>query len=93
MLFPAPAEKSRNESLVGDKKVREERTIAMDPQQGTILLPVSKCPALDKPRCGSSMLSFACDIVIDGWIRSREPFSKQFQQFDPWKYVSALRAK
>jgi hypothetical protein len=55
---------------------RKKHTIATDPQQRTVLLPLVEFVTLDEPCCRSFMLNVARGIMIDGGIRRREPFSK-----------------
>lgn len=46
---------------------------ATDPQQRTVLLPLTKCATLDKPLCCSVRLGVTCNIMIDGRVRRAEP--------------------
>jgi hypothetical protein len=73
----------------GDKAKQEKLTIATDPQQRTILLPVTECTTLDKPVRGSIVMGVTCSIVIDGRIRRSEPCSKILSRLVPWEHVSA----
>jgi hypothetical protein len=74
----------------GDKAKQETRTIATDPQQRTILLPVTKCTTLDKPVCGPVVMGVTCSIVIDGRIWRGKPCSKLLSGLVPCEHVSAI---
>jgi hypothetical protein len=52
------------------------RTIATDPQQGTICFPIFERVALSKPGGGSIVLTIICDVMIYGRIRSSKPSAK-----------------
>ena len=78
----------------GHERLREkrERTIATDPQQRTILLPLIKYTTLDKPLCCSVKLDVTCNIMIDGRVWWREPGSKFYTRLVPYEHVSAAMA-
>jgi hypothetical protein len=65
------------------------RTIATDPQQGTIFLPILECVALGKPGGSSIVLTITCDVMIYGRIRSSKPRPKLLSGLVPWGSVSA----
>jgi hypothetical protein len=62
------------------------RTIATDPQQGTILLPILECFALGKPGSGSIVLTIICDVMIYGRIWSSKPSSKRLSGLVPYRW-------
>lgn len=67
----------------------EMRTIARDPQYGTIFLPLIECSALDKPiRCCLMLFAVRC-AMTDGRIRRIQPRSKVVSQLDLCKVISA----
>jgi hypothetical protein len=68
---------------------REEHTIAMDPQQRTILLPLIECVTPRKPFCCAVVLAVTRGVMVDGRIRSREPYSKLLTRLVPCAKVSA----
>jgi hypothetical protein len=88
MLLPAPAVEREKESVCNHAERVCERTIAINPQQRSVVLPFSEFGALNKPRCGSLVLSLACIVVIDGRVGRREPYSKFLLHLIPCGCIS-----
>ena len=89
ILLPDPAKTekqlNRHDRLTGQEKL----TIATDPQQRTVVLPVTKCTTLDKPVCGSVVMGVTCGVMIDRRIRRSEPCSELLSGLVPYERISA----
>ena len=57
-------------------KTQKEHTFSVYPQQRVGGLPLIEYTALEEPFSGAVMMSFAGDVVIDGWIWGRKPSQK-----------------
>ena len=68
----------------------EKFTIATDPQQRSILLPVTESTTLDKPVCGPVVMGVRCIVVIDGRIWRGEPCSELLSGLVPCERDSAI---
>jgi hypothetical protein len=62
--------------MMTTQRVEDASTFPMYPQKGTLRFPFIERTAVDEPRCGSFVVMVACNIVIYGRIRGREPFSE-----------------
>ncbi len=88
-LFPDPA---KTEEIINNYETlakQEEHTIATDPQQRSVLLPLSECVAFDKPLCCPVVLAVTCSIVVDGRVRRSQPCPKLLARLVPCEHVSA----
>jgi hypothetical protein len=79
MLLPEPATKM---GVSGVWRSREEKegTFAVDPQERRGRLPLFKNTALEEPGRCSLVVNLACDIMIYGGIRRREPLFQFLSQ-------------
>ena len=63
MVFPEPAKNvDRDEGSIGEEL--EEHTFSIDPQEGTIRLPLVKHTALEEPLGSFPVVKIAGDVVI-----------------------------
>jgi hypothetical protein len=54
-------------------KVKIKRTFSVYPQEGLGGFPFIENTALKKPLSGTAVMSFGCNIMINGWIWGRKP--------------------
>ena len=73
MLLPDPATELRDNQGLTLGEGLEQRTFSVYPQEGTGGLPSIEYTPLKKPFSSTVVVSFACNVVINGWIRRRKP--------------------
>jgi hypothetical protein len=71
-------------------KVKIERTLSVYPQEGLGGFPFIEYAALKKPLNGTAVMSFGCNVMINGWIWGRKPSKKTISEQVPYKVVLAL---
>jgi hypothetical protein len=59
----------------------------MHPQEGASGLPLIEYTSLKKPLSGTVVMSFACQVMIGGWIWGREPSKKFVSELIPCEGV------
>ena len=72
-LFPEPAAEPKDDQLPSHSESQEQRTFSVYPQEGASRFPVIEYTSLKKPFGGSTVMSFACNVMVDGRIGGREP--------------------
>ena len=87
ILFPDPATEFKIDQELTLGKGTEQPTLSVYPQEGVGRFPLIEYTALKKPLSCIVMTSFACDVMIDGWIRRREPSEKTISELIPCESV------
>ena len=70
--------------------MQEERTLPVDPQQGTCYLPFFEDVAITEPLCRSLVLETARGIVVCRRIGRRLPYPKSISQLSPCDRIRYL---
>ncbi len=52
-------------------RVKSKRTFSVDPQERASGFPLIEYTSSKEPLGCAIMMSFACDVMIGGWIRGR----------------------
>jgi hypothetical protein len=73
ILFPDPATelKDNHELTLGEG--RKKRTFSVYPQEGSSGFPLVEYTSLEKPLSCTVVMSFACVVMIHGWIWGGKP--------------------
>jgi hypothetical protein len=67
-LFPEPANETGDNQESSHNEGQEPRTFSVYPQEGVSGFPLVEYITLEKPLSCVAVMSFACDVMIDGWI-------------------------
>jgi hypothetical protein len=70
ILFPDPATNLKDNQELASKG-KEKRTFSVYPQEGHGGFPLTKYTSSKKPLSCTIMMSFACVVMIGGWILGR----------------------
>ena len=90
ILLPDPATELINNSKLTLGEVRESRTFSMYPQEGSGRFPLVEYTSLKKPLGCTIVVSFACIVMIGGWIWGREPLRKAISKLISCEAVRTL---
>ena len=71
-------------------KVKIKRTFSVYPQEGLGGFPFIEYTALKKPLSGTAVMSFGCNVMINGWIWWRKPSKKAISEQVSYEAVLAL---
>src|SRR5216684_3130222 len=63
----------------------------MHPQERASGLPLIEYTPSKKPLSGTVVMSFACDVMIGGWLWGREPSKKAVSELIPCEAVCHLQ--
>jgi hypothetical protein len=73
MVFPEPATKLKGYQEFPLGEDRKQRTFSMYPQERAGGFPLIEDISLKKPLSRTSVVNFACSVMVNGWIWGRKP--------------------